>query len=210
MVVLAACTGTQLPPGGLDGQQVSATSSSLAITRTATVERRQATTTTASAPPGGLSGNGGVPTVVSSSTTMTTTTRIVTTSATIQGSAFRTPTAEPTDTPVALATPGGTTPMQISLQLPSVAVRGSTITVSARVSPVGSVCTLTVKYRPAADIPDFSREQVGASGTVAWSWMINANVEPGDWPITVRCENGQPPTSPLYHYVYATNLLAIR
>ena len=101
-------------------------------------------------------------------------------------------------------------PMQVSLQLPSVAVRGSTVTVSARVSPVRSVCTLTVKYRPAADIPDFSQEQVGPSGMVSWSWMINANVEPGDWPITVRCENGLPPTNPLYHYVYATNLLEIR
>ncbi|MCL4545869.1 MAG: hypothetical protein M1118_14985 [Chloroflexi bacterium] len=207
---LAACGAA--PPGGMGSELRSSTSTQ------STAPPSGGVGTPETAPPGGMSGGGKqeatpyptptTPTPEPPSPTPTAAT--VAGTATPESGAYSTPTPAPTDTPIALSTPAGTLPMQITLELPASVQRGSTVTVNATVSPVGSVCTLTVKYRPASDIPAFTPERVGPSGTVSWSWMINSGIEPGDWPVTVRCENGQPPTSPLYHYVYATNLLSIR
>jgi hypothetical protein len=124
---------------------------------------------------------------------------------------FAPPAPQATDTPVALGTdPQGDT-ILVNMDTPATANRGSQATISATVTLPGALCTLTVHYRTGSSGPPELSPQIAATdGHVAWSWPIPTDASTGDWPVSVRCQQGGAPGDTNVPFGFANSLLPIR
>jgi hypothetical protein len=52
----------------------------------------------------------------------------------------------------------------------------------------GAVCEITVTYRSGpSSTRDLSPKTAEGDGTVSWTWTVESNTTPGEWPIDVTC-----------------------
>ena len=125
--------------------------------------------------------------------------------------AFETPTPEPTDTPVPVANNGGGYAVYVTMQAPPTVQRGGAATIQATTTVPGALCTLSVHYRTGGSAPpQFPVQTADANGHVEWTWTVASDVVAGDWPVSVRCQLGQPLGDPNRPFGYANNLLPVR
>ncbi len=64
--------------------------------------------------------------------------------------------------------------------------RGGTAIAIGRTAP-NAQCTIAVRYEPAPVAAGLDAKAADGSGSVSWSWTVDARTSPGSWPIEVTC-----------------------
>ncbi len=74
----------------------------------------------------------------------------------------------------------------ITLALNAPVRRGGTAIATSRTAP-NAQCTIAVRYEPAPTADALGAKSADGSGSVSWSWTVDASTSPGAWPIEVTC-----------------------
>ena len=187
---------TPTPPAGGGGGPVTPPPGGIGASMTPTATALPTATSTPTARP---TAKGGTPDATTSATSSPT------------PAGFETATPEPTDTPVPVSNSGGGYAVYVTMQTPTTVQRGATATIQATTTVPGALCTLSVHYRTGgSDAPQFPVQTADANGHVSWTWTVSPDVVQGDWPVSVRCQLGQPLGDPNRPFGYANNLLPVR
>ena len=91
--------------------------------------------------------------------------------------------------PIAVDAPAGELGVRI-LDFTRETAQGGDASLSVATTP-GASCSIEVRYKSGpSQSRDLEPKTAGLDGRVAWSWRINARTAAGEWPVTVRCADG--------------------